>query len=107
MPEFSKFRWHEVAVRMTKGTTARVAGVMFDRANMDGTKVYVNNEKLAAELGCSTKSVERATRELVKTGLVYRERRESHSWDSRWRMVVHHVTRSGTRCRARRRGQCA
>ena len=73
--EFNKFRWHEVAVRLTKGIAAQVVGVMFDRASMDGTGVYINNAKLAQELGCSTKSVERATRQVVTSGLARRERR--------------------------------
>ncbi|MFI2841703.1 helix-turn-helix domain-containing protein [Mycolicibacterium sp. PDY-3] len=69
MSEFSKFRWHEVAMRLTNGITTRVAGVMFDRANMDGSEVYLNNEKLATELGCSEKSIRRARKNLETLGL--------------------------------------
>ncbi len=75
MSEFNKFRWQELAVRMVKDTPVRVAAEMFNRADMDGSRVFINNEKLAQELGCSTKSVERATRQLVKIGLARRERR--------------------------------
>ena len=69
MTEFNKFRWHEVAVKQTKNTAARVVGVMFDRADMDGSRVYINNKKLAAAFGCDEKSIRRARKQIEALGL--------------------------------------
>ncbi|MFV1355711.1 hypothetical protein ABFV47_01380 [Mycolicibacterium fortuitum] len=81
---------------MTKGITAQVVGIMFDRANMDGTEVYINNQKLALELGCNEKSIRRARKDIETKGLAVLEKRGIHFVNGGSRPSVYRLTMPGS-----------
>lgn len=72
MTAFSKFEWNRNPVRLAlKGAAGSVATAMFNRANMDGTRVYVTQQSLADELATSVRTVRRAQKELRALGLIH------------------------------------
>lgn len=69
---FSKFEWNRLPERVKlKNTTAAVASEMFNRANMDGTEIYVNQKMMAETLGSSERTVRRSLRALESAGLIH------------------------------------
>lgn len=70
--KFNKFRWNDHPARVKlKNTTAAVATEMFNRANMDGTDIYVNQKMMAKTLETSERTVRRALRALESAGLIH------------------------------------
>lgn len=69
---FSKFEWNRLPERVKlKNTTAAVASEMFNRANMDGTGIYVNQKMMAETLETSERTVRRSLRALESAGLIH------------------------------------
>lgn len=70
--KFNKFRWNDHPARVKlKNTAAAVATEMFNRANMDGTDIYVNQKMMAKTLETSERTVRRALRALESAGLIH------------------------------------
>lgn len=66
-----KFRWLKLPeVAGLTGKTAALASEMFSRADMDGTRVYGSQVKLAEKLGTTERTVRRAQERLESLGLI-------------------------------------